>query len=144
MLVQSGGPIDSAQAPAEDTVTPSWPKAAARAACQVPLSKEAARAAEKLWGSGGWGRTCGGHFAGVAGHLLWSGCGERVGRARAGHQDEGYCRVRRRPQDCSSSAQVWSPGGSLLLVGGVNIQVFSGRGLCPLGVKPGRALFPRQ
>lgn len=93
MLVQSGGPIDSAQAPAEDAVTPSWPKAAARATCQVPLSKEAALAAEKLWGSGGWGRTCGGHFAGVAGHLLWSGCGERVGRARAGHQDEGYCRV---------------------------------------------------
>lgn len=73
VLVQSWGPADTAQAPSEDAVTPSWPKEAVRATCPAPLSKEAAPAAGKLWGSGGWGRTCGGHFAGVAGHLPQSG-----------------------------------------------------------------------
>lgn len=57
------------------------------------------------------------------------------------------CGVQGRLQICCS-AGAWSSGGSLLLVGGVTIQVFLGRGQqeCRglLGVKPGRALFPRQ
>lgn len=69
VLVQSWVPEPSAQAPAEDPVTPSWPKAAARTTCPEPLSKEAAPAAGKLGVQGAWGRTFGGHFAGVAGHL---------------------------------------------------------------------------
>lgn len=100
----------SKQAPAGDAVTPSWPKSAARAMCPAPLSKEAAQATGKLWGSGGAGTAPAAAILQVwlvtcprqAGGKGWTG---QAWRRQWGVMKQGQmgCRVQGRPQiSCES------------------------------------------